>query len=65
MTDRLVDDDDASTPLTAEERDALIPSYITQRRELNEVEHIGVADADRWAFARKRKGIIRLTYQTL
>jgi Fic-DOC domain mobile mystery protein B len=55
VTDPLIDaEDDASTPLTPEERDALIPSYITQRRELNEVEQIGIADADRWAFSRRR-----------
>jgi Fic-DOC domain mobile mystery protein B len=50
-------EDDASTPLTPEERDALIPSYITQRRELNEAEQIGIADADRWAFARRRDAL--------
>ena len=55
MTDRLTDaEDESSTPLTPEERDALIPSYITQRRELNEIEQIGIADAERWAFSRKR-----------
>lgn len=55
MSDPLIDaEDDASTPLTPEEREALIPSYITQRRELNEVEQIGITDADRWAFSRKR-----------
>ena len=55
MSDPLVDaEDDASTPLTAEERAALIPSYITQRRELNEIEQIGIADADRWASSAKR-----------
>jgi len=31
-------DDDANTPLTAEEREHLIPSYITLRHELNEAE---------------------------
>lgn len=55
MTDPLIDtEDDASTPLTPEERAALIPSYITQRRELNEAEQIGIGDADRWAFSRRR-----------
>lgn len=48
------DDDDAATPLTPAERDGLIPSYITLRRELNEAEQINIADADRWAFSRKR-----------
>jgi Fic-DOC domain mobile mystery protein B len=33
---------------------SVIPSYITQRRELNEVEQIGIADADAWAFSRRR-----------
>lgn len=55
VSDPLFDgDDDAATPLTAEEREALIPTYITLRRELNEVEQIGIADADRWALSRKR-----------
>jgi Fic-DOC domain mobile mystery protein B len=55
VTDPLFDgDDDASTPLTPEERDALIPSYIRQRAELNEVEQLGIDNASAWAFARKR-----------
>ena len=55
MSDPPLDaEDDASTPLTPDERAALIPTYITLRAELNEVEQIGIADADRWAFARKR-----------
>jgi len=33
MTDPLLDHDDASTPLTEEERHDLIPSYVTLRRE--------------------------------
>ncbi len=56
MSDPLIGaDDKASTPLTPQEREALIPSYITQRRELNEAEQIGIANADRWAFARRRE----------
>lgn len=55
MSDPLIDaEDEAATPLTPEERDALIPTYITSRRELNAVEQIGIADADRWAFSRRR-----------
>ena len=55
MIDVLCDeDDDANTPLTGEEREQLIPSYITTRAELNEAEHIGIAQASRWLFARKR-----------
>jgi Fic-DOC domain mobile mystery protein B len=47
-------DDDANTPLTAEEREGLIPSYITLRHELNEAEQINIGAALRWADARRR-----------
>ena len=53
MSDLLFNtDDDANTPLSGEEREQLIPSYITTRAELNEAEHIGIAQASRWLFAR-------------
>ena len=59
MSDPLIDaDDDASTPLTPGERAALIPSYVTQRRELNELEQIGIAKAERWAFGRRRGDVL-------
>lgn len=48
-------DDDANTPLDAEERDALIPSYITLRRELNEAEQVNIAAAMKWLRGRKRE----------
>lgn len=55
MTDPLIDaEDEAATPLTPEERAALIPTYITLRRELNEVEQIGIDEANLWAFSRTR-----------
>ena len=54
MSDPLLEADDASTPLTAEERDGLIPSYITLRHELNEAEQANILEAEQWAFARKR-----------
>jgi Fic-DOC domain mobile mystery protein B len=55
MTDPLFDEDDeANTPLTAEEREQLIPSYITLRSELNEAEQINIAEASRWIFSRRR-----------
>ena len=38
----------------AQERNALIPTHVTLRSELNEVEQIGIADADGWAFSRRR-----------
>jgi Fic-DOC domain mobile mystery protein B len=53
MIDPLMDNDDA-TPLTPEEQEGLIPTYISLRRELNEAEQAGILSADQWAFARKR-----------
>ena len=51
MSDPLFDgDDEANTPLAPEERDGLIPSYITLRRELNEAEQVNIDKGDRWAF---------------
>lgn len=54
MSDPLFDDDgdDASTPLTTDEKNGLIPSYITLRRELNEAEQLGITAAEEWAFSR-------------
>jgi Fic-DOC domain mobile mystery protein B len=55
MSDPLFDEDDeANTPLTAEEREQLIPSYIALRRELNEAEQINIAAASKWLSSRKR-----------
>lgn len=54
MTDPLIEQDDASTPLSPEEREGLIPSYITLRGELNEAEQANILEADAWAFSRKR-----------
>lgn len=48
------DANDATTPLTPAERNGLIPTHVTVRGELNELEQQNIADADSWAFARKR-----------
>jgi len=59
MSDPLFDaDDDANTPITPEEREGLIPTYITTRRELNEAEQININNGDRWAFARKGREVL-------
>lgn len=54
MSDIFDGDDDANTPLEAEEQEALIPSYITLRNELNEAEQANITQANLWAFSRKR-----------
>lgn len=56
MSDPLFDgDDDANTALAPEEREGLIPSYITFRRELNEAEQVNIDKGDRWAFNPRAK----------
>jgi len=42
-----------ATPLTPEERQSLIPSHITVRRELNELEQQNILAADVWALQRR------------
>lgn len=54
MSDPLAPVDDASTPLSPEEKEDLIPSYITTRGELNEAEQNNILKAEDWAFSRKR-----------
>ena len=43
-------DADEATPLTEEERNGLIPTHVSLRGELNELEQRNIAEADRWAF---------------
>ena len=57
MSDPLFDQDDAATPLAPEEREGLIPSYITLRRELNEAEQANILEAEQWASARRRDAL--------
>jgi Fic-DOC domain mobile mystery protein B len=54
LSDHLFAAHDGETPLTPEEREGLIPSHVTLRRELNELEQQNILEADAWAFARKR-----------
>jgi Fic-DOC domain mobile mystery protein B len=54
MSDPFGPQNDGGTELTEEEREELIPSYITLRSELNEAEQANILEAEEWAFARKR-----------
>ena len=55
VSDPLLDpQDEAATPLTPDERAQLVPTYITNRNQLNEAEQKNIADADLWAFSRRR-----------
>ena len=65
MTDPLAPEDDGGTALTAEEREGLIPSYITLRSELNEAEQASILEAEEWAFARKHDPLVEKILDTL
>lgn len=65
MTDSLAEQDDSSTLISTEEREGLIPSYITLRGELNEAEQANILEADAWAFSRKRNVLDQRFLNTL
>ncbi len=54
MSDFLEEQDDAETPLSEEEKEDLIPSYITLRSELNEAEQYNIIEAEEWSLKRNR-----------
>jgi Fic-DOC domain mobile mystery protein B len=49
VSDPLLPEDDGQTPLTPEEVEGLVPSHITLRGELNEVEQANIIQAQNWA----------------
>ena len=55
----LHDEPDDATPLTPEEREGLIPSHVTLRRELNELEQQNILEADTWVFGRRHNPLKR------
>jgi len=65
MSDPLIEQSDGSTPLTPEELEELVPSYIAIRSELNEAEQANISEAEEWAFRRKRKVLDRSFLSTL
>ncbi|MHB8415392.1 MAG: mobile mystery protein B [Acidiferrobacteraceae bacterium] len=54
MTDLLFEQNGGATPLTPEEEEGLLPSYITLRSELNEAEQANLLEGEQWALAHKR-----------
>lgn len=51
-------EDEAATPLTHEERNGLIPSWVTFRHELNEVEQANIAKGALWASRQRKRDIL-------
>jgi Fic-DOC domain mobile mystery protein B len=50
--------DDAATPITDDEKEGLIPSFISFRHELNAIEQENILEAERWAFTRKHPTVM-------
>ena len=65
MNEYLCEEDGASTPLTTEEHEDLIPSYISLRSELNEAEQRNILMAEEWAFRRSRDVLSELFLKEL
>ncbi|MCE9587839.1 MAG: mobile mystery protein B [Verrucomicrobia bacterium] len=49
------DDPEGATPLTPTEEEGLIPSHITLRSELNELEQANILEAETWLQTRERR----------
>ena len=58
MTGAFEAPDDAATPLTEAEKGGLIPSWVTYRHELNEVEQSNIARGSLWAFRQRRRELL-------
>lgn len=54
----LFDEPDDATPLEPEEREGLLQTWITYRRELNEVEQTNIAAGAAWAHRRRRRDLL-------
>jgi fido (protein-threonine AMPylation protein) len=48
---------DAATPLSPEEQAQIIPTYITNRAQLNEAEQVNITEAELWAFNKSLDGV--------
>ena len=59
MSNPLIEEDDASTPLTEEEREELLPSYISIRSELNEVRTAQYIEGRRVGIQKRARCLIR------
>jgi Fic-DOC domain mobile mystery protein B len=58
IVSELFDVSDSATPLMPEEMQALIPTYISLRSELNEAEQQGILAAEGWAFKTQHRDLL-------
>ncbi|MGH7718840.1 MAG: mobile mystery protein B [Gemmatimonadaceae bacterium] len=50
------------TPIDPEDAVELVPAHITTREQLNEWEQANILAAERWAFSRKRPGLLSRSF---
>ena len=60
----LFDEPDDATPLEPEERESLLPTWITYRRELNEAEQANIAAGAAWTRHQRRRDILTEDFVT-
>jgi Fic-DOC domain mobile mystery protein B len=58
VSDIFDDPDDAGTPLTAEEKQQLIPTHLAYRRDLNAAEQENIAHGQEWGLRRVRRNLL-------
>ncbi len=51
-----------NTPLDADETAGLLPTHITTQGALNEWEQANILEAEQWAFARKRRDVLSMSF---
>jgi Fic-DOC domain mobile mystery protein B len=56
--DKIFEEPDGGTPLTAEEALDLIPAHIAYRRELNEAEQENITRGQEWALGRRNRDLL-------
>lgn len=54
--------DDANTPLDDDEREGLVPAYITSRAELNQWEGLNIAHAHAWLSRRRPTDVLSVDF---
>jgi len=55
-------DAEGATPLAPEDLCGLIPQHITTQEHLNEWEHANILLAEKWAFARKHRDLLTVSF---
>jgi hypothetical protein len=54
MSNLIFEEPEGATPLKEEDKEGLIPAYISTRAELNQAEQMNIITAEIWAFEKRR-----------